>query len=408
MDGKNLNLLITDVIAEMSSAGFAKGTQRIYNDVFKRLQLLAKSRAQTVYTSELGEVFINDNAYSKGGQYCHSRFCLHSRCIQFLESLLNTGSIDWSINKHYPAYKFKSEAIAKAYDHAFCIMTEKNLKPNTIDGYLRFIRYFLQYLEARGYQSMNEIQRGNIIEFITLVCTEHYQPTSLGAHITGLKVLLESDKYTSTFIVEIPERLLKKRTILEVYSDDEYEKIKEYLTTTNHLSYRNRALCILALETGLRAVDICNLKISDIDWEHDCISIVQEKTSKHLRIPLSESIGNALVDYLLSERPNSTSDYVFLRNTAPYLPIITHSGCRNILRGIITDAGIEDNGRIYGTRITRHSTASRMLRHGIPLPVIAEALGHNNQNSTMIYITTDDAKLAECTLPLPKKKVQSR
>ncbi len=39
MDGKNLNLLITDVIAEMSSAGFAKGTQHVYNRIFQYFML---------------------------------------------------------------------------------------------------------------------------------------------------------------------------------------------------------------------------------------------------------------------------------------------------------------------------------------------------------------------------------
>ena len=41
-------------------------------------------------------------------------------------------------------------------------------------------------------------------------------------------------------------------------------------------------------------------------------------------------------------------------------------------------------GRVYGTRITRHSTASRMLRNGVPLPVISDMLGHKNKNSVMI------------------------
>jgi integrase len=73
-----------------------------------------------------------------------------------------------------------------------------------------------------------------------------------------------------------------------------------------------------------------------------------------------------------------------------------------VLLHVISDAGIEANGRIYGTRITRHSIASRMLRQGIPLPVISEALGHGNPNSVMVYLSTEDAKLAECTLPLPE------
>jgi integrase len=123
---------------------------------------------------------------------------------------------------------------------------------------------------------------------------------------------------------------------------------------------------------------------------------------KLMNIPLRASIGNSLIDYLLSERPTSSSEYIFLTSHAPHVPMRGHAGYRNVLLNVLSDAGVEANGRIFGTRITRHSTASRMLRHGIPLPVISEALGHGNPNSVMVYLTTEDAKLAECTLPLPE------
>jgi integrase len=121
-----------------------------------------------------------------------------------------------------------------------------------------------------------------------------------------------------------------------------------------------------------------------------------------MNIPLRTSIGNSLIDYLLTERPASSSEYVFLTSNAPHEPMKGHGSYRNVLLNVISDAGVEANGRIFGTRITRHSTASRMLRHGIPLPVISEALGHENPNSVMVYLSTEDAKLAECTLPLPE------
>lgn len=114
--------------------------------------------------------------------------------------------------------------------------------------------------------------------------------------------------------------------------------------------------------TGLRAVDICGLKLSDIDWTHDCIKIIQAKTKRPINIPLSESIGNALIEYLLNERPRSDSDYVFLKSQAPFSPFISHSGIRNVLFNVVNDADIESKGRCYGTRISRHSTASRMLK----------------------------------------------
>lgn len=168
------------------------------------------------------------------------------------------------------------------------------------------------------------------------------------------------------------------------------------------MSFRNKAITILAMNTGLRAVDICTLRLQDIGWEQGVIHIEQQKTRRSHDIPLTEAIGNALVNYLLNERLPSNLDFVFFRTVAPHGPLMSHSGIRNGLCNVVNDSDIEAKGRIYGTRITRHSTASRMLRNGVPLPVISEDLGHGNKNSVMIYITTDDAKLAECTLPLPR------
>lgn len=122
------------------------------------------------------------------------------------------------------------------------------------------------------------------------------------------------------------------------------------------MSLRNKALTIIALDTGLRAVDICNLKISDIDWKHDCIHIIQQKTGHSHNIPLSERIGNALIEYMLNERPVSESDFIFLRGNAPFQPLMTHAGVHNISFHAVNDAEIEANGRIVKplTEISKH------------------------------------------------------
>ena len=55
-----------------------------------------------------------------------------------------------------------------------------------------------------------------------------------------------------------------------------------------------------------------------------------------------------------------------------------------------------------GTRLLRHSAASRMLRSGSPLPLISAALGHADPASTDVYLETDDATMASCVLALPR------
>ena len=395
---KELSVIILE---EMRIALFSTGTINGYAKVFKRLEKLTQRRKEVYYTPEIGRSFIEDSSYAYSEGYCHTRYCLHCRCIQFIESYLVDGKVDWTQHFVLPKYNLTSKEISDTQIAFWNLMVSMGLKANTIDGYRRFVHYFLMYLEDMGYRSLAELKSGDIVTFIALVCKEHYQPTSLGAHLPGLRIFLRIHESTAIFEAELPEHLPKKRDILEVYTDEEHNKVLKYLESGN-ASFRNKAICLIALETGMRAVDICNLKLGDIDWGHDCIHIVQEKTGKPMNIPLQASIGNALIDYLLSERPVSSSEYIFLTRHAPHEPMKAHAGYRNVLLNVISDAGVEANGRISGTRITRHSTASRMLRHGIPLPVISEALGHGNPNSVMVYLSTEDAKLAECTLPLPE------
>lgn len=393
---------LTDrIIKELKSAGFGRGTIRNYVQYYKRLIKLAGTLGKTYYDQELGEQFIADNAYHNGGGYCHSRYLYHVRCVHFIESYIQDGKVDWSITHPLPPKSLKNTDMEQKFNEFKVAMISEGLKPNTRDGYQRFVYYFLSYLEDKGYRSLEQIKKGDLTLFIVLVCQEHYAPTSLGAHLTGLRRFIQMFPETKRLEQELPERLPKKQYIIPTYTDDEHARISEHLSGDS-ISSRNRAIALIAFETGLRAVDICNLKLKDIDWKHDVINLTQEKTGKAINMPMLPALGNALMDYLLDERPSSDSEYVFLDFAAPFRPLAEHSAIYNILRKVLSEAGIDVSGRISGTRMTRHSHASRMLRNGVPLSVISEALGHSNPDSTMRYLSTDGKTLAECTLPLPK------
>ena len=397
--------LTDSIMSQMETSGFMESTRGAYRVLYNKLCRMAKERGDTHYTTELGEAFINDDSHlitENTVRYHHDRTCSYIRCIKFIESYIQNGEVDWTPALTTASFPIDSEELRESFSEYIEELKCRKLKPNTIDGYRRLTYYFIEYLENKGYHSVKEINHGDIVSFITVICSERYQATSLGAHLPGLKIFLGMDDHSKSFLYEVPERLQKKRDILNVYSDEEYERIMTHLGSAEDVSCRNKAITILALNTGLRAVDICGLKLGDIDWEHNCIHMIQQKTSRSHDIPLTDVIGNSIIDYLLNERPACDSEYVFLRSNAPYRPLMAHSGIRRILFNVVNDSDIDIKGRIYGTRITRHSVASRMLRKGIPLPVISEMLGHGNKNSVMVYITTDDAKLAECTLPLPK------
>ena len=61
-------------------------------------------------------------------------------------------------------------------------------------------------------------------------------------------------------------------------------------------SLRNKAMMRLSLRLGLRDIDVCNLRFSQIDWINDQIILEQEKTGVTLCLPLLEDVGNAIMD----------------------------------------------------------------------------------------------------------------
>ena len=367
--------------------------QRTYN----RLLNHARELGTEYLTDELVTQFLSDDKSSRSGEYRYKRFLAHNRCIRFLESYLETGKV--SINKfHEPVGEAISDGFAEVltlYDQA---EEASGLSQASLIKNRRPIRYLLEYMTSLGYQKLSDIQHGDTVKAIEDMLNKHYDPTSLVTAISGMRRFYEMFPEIRQFRLEIPSRMPRKRSIIDVYSEAEQEKFASFLSSSG-ISRRDTAICLLSFETGLRSVDICNLRLGDVDWKHNVIHIVQSKTQRPLNLPIRSSYGNAMVGYLLEERPRCKEDYFFLSVHAPYVKLNT---TWHIVKAVVSAAGIETSGRLTGTRMFRHNVASTMLRKGIPLPAISEELGHKCQDSTMIYLSTDQETMSSLTLPLLK------
>lgn len=119
--------------------------------------------------------------------------------------------------------------------------------------------------------------------------------------------------------------------------------------------------------------DIIELRLGDVDWRGQTISLVQQKTGNPLTVPLIEVLTSTLADYVLHERPEAGDDHVFLRRVAPHVRLRDHAAIHGVTATVFTAAGVTDAGR---NPSLRHNAASRMLRAATPLPTIAAVLGH--------------------------------
>jgi len=392
-----LEKAVEEVLKYLEAEGHTKSYLIDTERKYKRLIKLAKQEKEIYFSESLASLFLKDDKHYKTGKYCHNRFLAHNRCIRFLRNYLKTGQA--RIEKyHVPIKTCISSGFLEALNLYDKREEDSGLSKSSLIKNRRPIRYLLEYMTSIGYQHLADIQFGDTTNAIVDMLNNHYAPTSLVTAISGMRRFYSMFSELKPFQLEIPSRLPRKHDILDVYSEEEQEKISTYLNGPN-LSRRDTAICLLSFETGLRNVDICNLKLGDIDWKHNAIHIVQSKTQKPLNLPLRTSYGNAMVEYLLNERPNSDLDYFFLSMKAPYTKMNT---TWNIVKKAVTSAGVNTNENLTGTRMFRHNVASSMLKKGIPLSVISEELGHSSQDATMIYLSTDQDTMAALTLPIPK------
>lgn len=379
-------------------------TRLRYQGKFHGLISIAQKKEISEPTEELFQEYLSNNKNKYTGEYSVLKERERIRVINLIKSYIINGEVDISRKKGESASdRIQAESFKNELNCFIMLLKEDLLQPNTICTYKRIVSYLLIYCEEKSYCSVNEMVSGDIRGFILYLYGHGYfKPNTITSALSGLKRFLSFYPDIKHLIMELPTRLPRESRIIEIYNGPEIDAINEILSDGS-LTKRNKAICLLLLETGLRAVDVCNIKLSDIDWDKDIIYIKQQKTGIALNIPLRNSYGNAIVDYLLNERPRCNSEHLFVRELAPFTRLSGEgSSIREILIKMEALAGISRDNRVSGSRTTRHNAASVMLRAGVPMPNISAVLGHTDPNTVSVYLSTDETAMAACTLPLPR------
>ncbi len=160
---------------------------------------------------------------------------------------------------------------------------------------------------------------------------------------------------------------------------------------------RDRAIILLLARLGLRAGDICQLGLADIDWTTARLR-VDGKNRRATQLPLPQDAGDALLTYIEQARPAVRQDRVFLGLQAPFRPLKS-SAIACLVARARTRAGIEDGPS--GSHVFRHSLATSMVRSGSSLEAVGAILRHRSPETTAIYAKVDVTMLARVAQPWP-------
>jgi integrase/recombinase XerD len=169
------------------------------------------------------------------------------------------------------------------------------------------------------------------------------------------------------------------------------------------MGLRDYAILQLLSTYGLRAGEITHLKLNDIDWRADTLHIHHSKTGAHSLLPLLESVGEALINYLRDGRPQTDTREIFIRSRAPYRRMVRIYS--EVLRRMEA-AGVKPSGK-RGPHIFRHARAVSLLRASVPRKVIGDVLGHRSTEATIPYLKLATEDLRAIALEIPGLAVRS-
>ena len=395
MEQQEIQTLIHRCVDYLSARGYTpnriKEFQRLWtNGIVKFMNDMGKS----VYTSDICEVFIQELIASGPSRPVLKEKLLS---VRILNDMLKTGEIrrrEWCY-VHYELKGWLTVEMDKFLKH----LKDLRRSSKTLGDYRRILSGFQRHLQNRGLSQIREIDEAAITSFITAY------PSNKPQVFHSIKTL---------FLYWIDEHIIDpmwmdffkhykfkpKERVCSFYTTNEVRLVEQSVKRDNPVGKRNYAILLLASRLGLRAHDIANVKFSDIDWENNLITIITQKTGRKVELPLLADVGNAIIEYLRYGRKKSDEEVVFLSCHPPFERLCGSTiGC--IISKIICKSGVEINGRHHGSHCLRHSLATVMLADGSSIPVISEALGHRNCQSTMSYIKIDIQSMRKCSLPIP-------
>lgn len=162
---------------------------------------------------------------------------------------------------------------------------------------------------------------------------------------------------------------------------------------------RDRAIILLLARLGLRAGDVARLRIGDIEWKSGTLRVAG-KGRYQVRLPLPQEVGAAIVGYLECRPRGHDCDHVFVRSIAPFGTFVRGDGVSNVVRRAMKRAGVTTPAK--GAHALRHTAATQMLRHGVPLDRIALVLRHRGIDTTAYYAKAEVGLLKQIAQPWPE------
>lgn len=402
----NLEVITERLKQLLQENNYSPATIRFYEREWNKIQtFLQETHGSTEYNMERGLDYLEK-------QYGFVTKCndgtLSQQRVQLLRvvHMLEDYRLHQVLTRRY--YASKNPIILNTYYSNIFTDYKNNLISSqlskvTVDHYKKISKTFIDYLQQLKVESIKDITMDICNSYLKTLAGLSFK--TIEQQVCGIKHFLRFLYSSNLIINDYAEKIhmpvvSKNAKIPSTWKLDELKAILSVIDRNSPIGKRDYAMILLACVLGLRVGDIKLLRFENFNWEDKQISIIQHKTRKPLSLPIPDSVGWAIIDYIKNGRPQYyETDYIFLKHMPPFNPIGDDNHMHQQLVKYMRKAGISHyRNRRCGFHSLRHSAGSILLEMEVSLPIITNILGHSDSNVTAIYLKTDLQKLAECVL----------
>ena len=266
---------------------------------------------------------------------------------------------------------------------------EQGASPRTIESYRRDLERLAEYARAKGLGAPLDLTSRTLRDFVYQLKDLGLSPASIRRGISAIRTYFRFLLAEGHVVRDPSERLetpKRWRTLPEVLSVEEVEKLLASPTLDDPLVFRDRAMLELAYGAGLRVSEWITLGLRDAMLDEGLVRVFG-KGSKERLVPIGRSAIAAVAVYVRELRPRlekgGGKGILFLNARGEPL---TRMGAWKILRRHVERAGITKH---VSPHTLRHSFATHLLEGGADLRAVQEMLGHADISTTQIYTHVD-------------------
>lgn len=259
------------------------------------------------------------------------------------------------------------------------LMFERGLSENTVDGYMRDLRAFYDYIDY----DIKNFDLAHLDTYFSELKDDGYKVTSIRRKIVSLRQYNEFLSRTKGMKDVMSQYELPKteKKLPQVLSLEEIVKVINHIDDMTPAGKRNKSMMLLLVSTGMRISELVHLEINDINHSVSNVRVIG-KGNKERLIPLDQETFHYVYSYMQNERSffdKKNSLWLFMMNDGRRM---TRENFYNILQKLVLEAGVRDH---FTPHMLRHTFATTLLENHCDLRSIQVMLGHQDISTTTIY-----------------------